>query len=349
MEKWAFVRPAMTFFSSALTIVAAFLVGAIFLWILGKDPLLAYWLLFSRGLGSSFGVTETLIKMAPLLMVGAGLLIAIKAGVWNIGIDGQFLFGASLVGIVAPKMVGVFPHFLMLVTAAAVGFAGGALWGVVPAFLKVRYGFNEIITTIMMNYVALYLTSWMVKGPFKDPTVVPPQMPVIPQAFRLPTLPFTRVHIGVLGGLLAVLAVYFLFRSTTLGFKLTVIGQSQKSAIHAGLAVDRLIVLALLLSGGFAGLAGANDVLGVKGLFQGEWNPAYGFTGFVLVFLARLNGLMLIPFAYFLAFLLFGGEMMTRTANIPVFFVEVLEGLMLVFLAVGLSLERRKLRVAREH
>lgn len=340
----ASVRSVTALFISGLTVVAALVAGAIFLRILGKVPLQAYHLLISRGLGSSFGVTETLIKMAPLLMVSAGLLIAIKAGVWNIGIDGQFLFGASLVGIVAPKLTGLLPHFPMLILSAGVGFAGGALWGVVPALLKVRYGFNEIITTIMMNYVAIYLTSWLVKGPFKDPAVVPPQTPVIPQAFRLPALPFTRVHVGLVVGLIAVLLVYLLFRSTTLGFKITVLGQSRKAAIHAGMPVDRLIALSLLLSAGFAGLAGANDVLGTKGLFQGEWNPAYGLTGFALVFLARLNGLLVIPFAYFFAFLLFGGELMARTAKIPVFFVEVLEGLMLVFFAIGLSAEQRRLR-----
>lgn len=337
-------RSVIPLLSSALAVVVAFLVGAIFLLIVGKDPFEAYKLLVSRGLGSSFAVTETLIKMAPLLMVSAGLVLALKASVWNIGIDGQFLFGASLVGITAAKLVGILPPVPMLVISAFVGFVGGAVWGIVPALLKVRYGLNEIITTIMMNYVAIYVTSWLVKGPFKDPAVVPPQTPLIPKEFRLPPLPFTRVHVGVLVGLLVVLLVYLMFRNTTLGFKLMVVGRSRNAAIHAGMPVNRLVVLALLLSAGLAGLAGANDVLGVKGLFQGEWNPAYGLTGFALTFLARLNGLLVIPFTYFFAFLLFGGEMMARTARIPSFFVEFLEGLMLVFFAVAVCVERRYLR-----
>lgn len=344
MTKRLSLQSVTPLLSSALAIVAAFLVGAIFLLLVGKNPLEAYKLLVSRGLGSSFGITETLIKMAPLLMVSAGLVIALKASVWNIGINGQFLVGASLVGITAAKLTGVLPLVLMLVVSALVGFIGGAAWGVIPAFLKVRYGLNEIITTIMMNYVAIYVTSWLVKGPFKDPAVVPPQTPLIPKAFRLPPLPSTRVHIGVLIGLLVVLLVYLMFRNTTLGFKMTVLGRSRTAAVHAGMPVNRLVVLSLLLSAGLAGLAGANDVLGVKGLFQGEWNPAYGLTGFALVFLARLNGLLVIPFTYFFAFLLFGGEMMARTARIPAFFVEFLEGLMLVFFAVAVYVERRRLR-----
>ncbi|MCZ7575007.1 MAG: ABC transporter permease [Ardenticatenaceae bacterium] len=340
MNRRTFLLSLAPLLASGFAIVAAFLIGAVFLQLLGKDSLRAYQMLVSRGLGSRFGVTETLIKMAPLLLVSAGLLIALKAGVWNIGIDGQFLVGASMVGIVAARLAGTMAPAPMLVISALVGFLGGAAWGLIPALLKVRYGLNEIITTIMMNYVAIYLTSWLVKGPFKDPTVVPPQTPVIPKAFRLPPIPFTRIHIGLLVGLLAVLLVAYLFRNTVPGFQLWVLGQNRRAAIHAGLPVDRLTVLALLLSAGFAGLAGANDVLGVKGLFQGEWNPAYGLTGFALVFLARLNGLWVIPFAYFFSFLFFGGEMMARSANIPAYFVDMLEGLMLVFFAVAVYLER---------
>jgi simple sugar transport system permease protein len=329
--------------SSLFAVVAAFLVGAIFLWLVGKDPLQAYSLLISRGLGSSFGVTETLIKMVPLLLVSAGLLVALKARVWNIGVDGQFLIGASLVGIVAPKLAGVIPLVPLLLLCALVGFGGGLAWGVVPALLKVRYGLNEIITTIMMNYVAIYFTSWLVKGPFKDPTVVAPQMPLIPVEFRLPLLPLTRIHLGLIVGVLAVLLVYWMFRYSTMGFALTVLGHSRKAALHAGMPVNWLIGTALLVSAGLAGLAGTNDVLGVKGLFQGEWNPMYGLTGFALVLLARLNGFWVIPLAYFFAFLDFGGEMMARTAQIPAFFVPMLEGLMLIFLAISAYVEREYL------
>lgn len=327
--------------SSILAIVAAFGVGAIFLAAVGKDPLQAYSLLISRGLGSTFGLTETLIKMAPLLLVSAGLLVALKTGVWNIGIDGQFLVGACLVGIVAPRLAGIGPLWLLLTLCALVGLAGGTAWGLVPALLKVRYGLNEIITTIMMNYVAIYLTSWLVKGPFRDPVVVAPQMPVIPPEFRLPALPFTRIHLGLLAGLAVVLLVYLMFRYSTVGFALTVLGRSRRTALHAGLPVNRLMMAAMLVSAGLAGLAGMNDVLGVKGLFQGEWNPAYGLTGFALVFLARLNGLWVIPMAFFLAWLDFGGELMARTTQIPAFFVPMLEGLMLIFLAIGAAIERK--------
>ncbi|HEU0116664.1 MAG TPA: ABC transporter permease [Thermomicrobiales bacterium] len=333
--------------SSLLAIVGAFVVGALFLAARGRDPLAAYDILFRRGLGTSYGITETLIRMAPLLIVSAGLLISLRAGVWNIGLDGQLLIGALLSAIAASALVGKAPNPVMWLVAALAGAVGGALWALAPGILKVRWGLNEIITTLMMNYVAINVTSWLVKGPVKDPAVVPPQTTLIPREARLPSIGDSGVHIGLIVGLIVALAVAVLFRYTVPGFMLDVLGRNRTAAIHAGMPVNRLTLAALLLSGAFAGLAGANDILGVKGLFQGNWNPGYGFAAFALVYLARLNSLWIIPFAYFLSFLSIGGEMMARPLNIPTYFVDILEGLMLIFFAVGVFLERLYLPAAR--
>jgi ABC-type uncharacterized transport system permease subunit len=324
--------------SSAAAILGAVLAGSALLWGLGLDPVRAFGTLIQRA-PTEFAVTETLIKMAPILIVSAGILIGFKGGLFNVGIDGQFLIGAFLVGAAGPSLLATIGHIPGLVVLGLVGAAGGALWALPPALLKTRYGLNEIITTIMMNYVALLMTSWLVKGPLKDPSVVPPQTATIPEALRLPFIPTTRVHVGLIVGLLIVMGVYIFLRNTRLGFKISVLGASRKAAVHAGLPVPRLIVTVMLISGGFAGLAGANDVLSVKGLFQGEWNPAYGLTGVSLVLLSRLNSLAVIPLAYFFSFLLFGGELMSRAVRIPVYFIEVLVGLMLVFFAAGGYLE----------
>jgi simple sugar transport system permease protein len=162
---------------------------------------------------------------------------------------------------------------------------------------------------------------------------------------RLPNIPGTNVHIGLLVGLGVVVLVAVLFRATTPGFMLTMLGLNRRAALHAGMPVARLTLLALLLSGGFAGLAGANDVLGVKGLFQGNWNPAYGFTAFALVYLARLRAWWLIPFAYLFSLLALGGEMMSRPKDIPTYYVDMLEGLMLLFFAAVVYVERRWTRL----
>ena len=334
--------------TSLVAIAAALLLGGIFLAIRGKDPLAAYGMLVGRGLGTSYGITETLIHMAPLLVVSAGLLISLRAGVWNIGIDGQLLVGALFAGVAAAAIAGQVADPIMWLVAALAGMTGGLFWALVPGILRVRWGLNEIITTLMMNYVALNVTSWLVKGPVKDPSVVPPQTVLIPREMRLPAIPGTGVHIGLLVGLVVVLVVAVLFRQTVIGFMLDVLGRNRQAAIHAGMPVNRLTLVALLASGAFAGLAGANDILGVKGLFQGNWNPGYGFAAFALVYLARLNSLWLIPFAYFLSFLAIGGEMMARPLAIPTYFVEVLEGLMLLCFAVATYFERIRSPFARE-
>ncbi len=326
--------------TSLAAIAAAMLLGGVFLALRGKDPLAAYGMLITRGLGTSYGITETLIRMAPLLIVSAGLLISLRAGVWNIGIDGQLMVGALFAGVTASVIAGQIANPLMWLIAALAGMGGGLLWALVPGILRVRWGLNEIITTLMMNYVALNVTSWLVKGPVKDPEVVPPQTRLIPQEMRLPDIAGSGVHIGLLVGLVVVLLVTVLFRNTVPGFMLDIIGRNRQAAIHAGMPVNRLTLVALLASGALAGLAGANDILGVKGLFQGNWNPGYGFAAFALVYLARLNSLWIIPFAYFLSFLAIGGEMMARPLGIPTYFVEMLEGLMLLCFAVATYFER---------
>lgn len=326
--------------TSLVAVVLALIVGGIFLELRGKDAIEAHRILVERGLGDRDGLTETLKQAAPLLIVSGGLLISLRAGVWNIGIDGQFLVGALLAGVVGAALVNDFPRGVMLLAGAAAGFVGGLLWAVVPALLRVRWGLNEIITTLMMNYVAINITSWLVKGPARDQTLVAPQTRQIPFQKWLPHIPGTEVHIGLIAGLVVVLLMAILVRSTVLGFMLTVLGRSPRAALHARLPVGRLTALALLVSGGCAGLAGANDVLGIQGLFKGNWNPGYGFTAFALVYLARLNALWLIPFTFFFSFLLIGGESMPRRADVPTYYIELLEGLMLLFFATVVFLER---------
>ena len=331
------VRPLV---SSLFAIVAAFVAGGVFLLLRGKDPLAAYALLFGRGLGTSYGIVATLIRMAPPLIVAAGLLISLRAGVWNIGIDGQLLVGALFAGVVAAEVAGRVPDPALWVVGAGAGFLGGLLWAVVPGLLRVRWGLNEVITTLMMNYVAINVTAWLVKGPAKDPTVVPPQTRLIPQEARLPDLFGSGVHVGLIAGLVVAGLVALLFRSTVLGFMLDVVGKNGRAAVHAGKPVGRLTMLPLLLSGGFAGLVGAKDVLGVKLLFQGYCNPSDGFAAFALVYLARLNSLWIVPFAYFISFLEVGGEMMARPLSVPTSYVDMLDGLMLLFFAVAVFVER---------
>ncbi len=216
--------------TSLVAIMLAFLVGGIFLEIRGKDAFAAHRILFERSLGDRDGLTESLKQMAPLLIVSGGLLIALRAGIWNIGIDGQFLVGALMAGVVGAALVGDVPRGVMLLAGALAGFTGGLLWAVVPALLRVRWGLNEIITTLMMNYVAINITSWLVKGPVRDKSLVAPQTRQIPFQEWLPHIPGIEVHIGLIAGLVVVILVAILFRAT-------VLGRNPRAAIHAGLSL----------------------------------------------------------------------------------------------------------------
>jgi len=327
--------------NSLISILLAMAAGGIILLAIGKNPLTLYGQLVLQGLGSSLGIVETIIKMAPMLIVSAGLILVFSAGLWNLGVEGQFLMGAMLTGWLAPALVSHVNFPLYLAVLAGVGLLGGVAWAVLPAVLKARYDLNEIITTLMMNYVAINFVSYLVKGPIKDPSVVPAQTLLIPMSHRMPMIPSTRIHIGLIAGLVLVVGIHWLIRRTTLGFEPRVLFANRRAAIHTGMPVARITLWTLLVSGGLAGLAGAVDVLAIKGLFQSGWNPHYGMACIPIVFLARLNGWAVIPLAAFFSFLSVGGEFVARDQGVPIYFIHLLEGLSLLFFAAGEYIERR--------
>jgi simple sugar transport system permease protein len=258
----------------------------------------------------------------------------------NIGVEGQFLIGAMLTGWSAPMLAAAMPYPIYLIAVLLLGIAGGMAWILIPAVLKSQSDINEIITTLMMSWVAINLVTWLVKGPINDPTTVPAQTILIPSIYRLPLIPFTRIHLGLFIGLVSLLAMHWMIRRTTLGYQFRVMSANNKVARHVGMNVPRLGVYSLLISGGFAGLAGACDVLAIKGLFQGGWNPQYGMSAIPLVFLARLNGWAVIPLAFFFSFLAVGGEFVARDLGVPAFFVHVVEGMTLLFFAASEYIEK---------
>jgi len=332
------LKPAVL---SIFSILCALITGGMILLVIGKNPIDYFSLLFARGMGTSLGLTESIIKMTPLLIISAGLLPCFSAGLWNIGAEGQFLIGAMLAGWAAPPLSAILPYPVYLVAVAIMGAAGGMAWILFPAILKARYDINEIITTLMMSWVAISLVTWLVKGPINDLSTVPAQTTLIPQTHRMPMIPFTRIHIGLIIGMVALLAMHWAIRRTTLGYQFRVMLANKKAARHAGMNIPRLTVYSLLISGGLAGLAGVSDVLAIKGLFQSNWNPQYAMAAIPLVFLARLNGWAVIPLAFFFSFLAVGGEFVARDLGVPVFFVHVIEGLMLLFFAASEYFEKR--------
>jgi simple sugar transport system permease protein len=318
---------------SLLAVLIAILAGGVILAATGHDPAVAYRELLQRTLGRPAGLQEVVVRATPLLLAGLAVLLAARAGLWNIGIDGQVLVGALAAGVVGHALDGTNRGVLWL-GACGAALVAGALWALVPAMLRVRWGINEIVTTIMFNYVALSLTAWLVKGRFRDESLVTPQTPLIPRELRLATLGDTRVHVGLVVALAVWLALAFWLRQSTSGFELRAVGENPRAARHAMIPVLMVLFVALVVSGALAGLAGANDVLSTKGTFQAEWNPEYGLSAFALVFLARRNVLALVPAALFLGMLSYGADVMPRAAGVPSAFFTLFEGILLIVLAV---------------
>jgi simple sugar transport system permease protein len=333
--------PVLALARVLLPVLLALLVGAIVLLVLGKDPLAYYGFVLNRGLLSWSGLQETITRMAPLLMISAGLIVAFRAGIWNLGVDGQFLLAAVITAALAPALIGSMPRSLTLVVCFLCAGAVGAAWSIVPALLKARYGVNEIITTLMMSFLGISLANVLVKLPFRDPTTTVPQTPTLPVEDRLPRLFDTTVHSGIVIAVVALILVHLLMTRTAFGLKLQIVGANPRAAVHAGLDVGRLTVATFALSAGLAGLAGAVEILGVWGTVRADWNPAYGLLAIPLVFLARFHGIGVIGFVLFFAVLHIGGESASRRLGVPHYYVLVLVALLLIFLALVEYLDNR--------
>ncbi len=308
------------------SLLLAVVASGVLLFALGRSPLAFYTDLVAAGIGQSFGLVDSVIRMGPLLLIAAGLAVAFRAGLWNLGADGQFLLAAAIVAGVAPSVQRAIPGLASIAILFLVGVAVGGAWSVLPAFLKSSYGMNEVITSLMMNFIGLGVANLLVKGPFVGPLLV--QTNDIPEL--LPGILESRVHVGVIVAIAAVLVLHLLMSRTAFGVGLDVLGSNPRAAVHLGVDVAKLTMIAFVTSGGLVGLAAAIEILGVWGYMRADWNPGYGLLVIPLVFLARLNILAIVPFAALFGVISVGGQFATRRAGLPNDFSLVLVGLMLL-------------------
>jgi simple sugar transport system permease protein len=317
-----------------IPVLLALAIGGLVLLILGKDPLAYYGYVLRRGLLTWGGLQETFTRMAPLLLIAAGLIVAFRAGIWNLGGDGQFLLASVITAALAPALIQVLPRGLTLIACMIVSIAVAALWSLIPAILKARYGVNEIVTSLMMSFLGISFANVLVKLLFWDPETTVPQTRTLPVADRLPRLFDSTVHLGVLIALAVVVLVHLMMTRTAFGLKLQVVGANLRAAVHAGLDVSRLTIATFAISAGLIGLGGSMEILGVWGVVRADWNPAFGLLVVPLVFLARFNGYAVIGFTLFFSALMIGGESAARRVGVPQDFVLLLVALLLIFLAL---------------
>jgi simple sugar transport system permease protein len=275
-------------------------------------------------------------------MIAVGLTVVFRANIWNLGYNGQFLLGAAIVSGYGPSISNALPRPLALLVLSVMAAVVGAIWTIVPAYLRARYETNEIITTLMMSFIGVDLANILVKGPFQDPAVNIAQTKVIPIDQMLPSIPSTRIHVGVIVALVVAVIAHYVLTRTAFGLRLHVYGANPRAAKHVGIDVRRLVISGFLCSGALIGASAAIDILGVWGYTRANWNPAYGDTVIPFVFLARLNVLAVIPFIAFFAVLSTGGDLAAQQANLPTDIILVLVALILLFMTVIEFLGRRR-------
>lgn len=325
-----------------LTVIAGFF---IFLF-MGFDPLQSLYHFFISPLLTLYGLSELMVKAAPLITIGVGLAIGFRANVWNIGAEGQLTMGAITGGCVALafwEMEGVWILPLMCIA----GVLGGMAYAAVPAFLKTRFNVNEILTSLMLTYVATLFLSTLVYGPLKDPLGFNfPQSRMFSDAAVLPIiLEGTRMHLGTILALMIAVAVWVVMAFTIIGFQIRVLGQAPAAARYAGFSRTGLIWLSLLASGGLAGLAGTFEVSGPIGQLIPTITPGYGFTAIIVAFLGRLHPLGIIASGLLMALSYIGGENAQVEVGLPQAVTGVFQGLLLFFLLASDFLVRYRVRL----
>ncbi len=319
---------------SFLALLGAFLVASIIFWAYGANPIRAYQVLFSGAFGGIYEISETVRRATPLLLAGVGLVIAFRAKFWNIGAEGQLLLGA-----IAATWVALFspiPDPLVIPAMFFFGFLAGAAWGLIPAFLKSKLGINDVITTLMLNYVAINLVLFLVQGPWKgDKQWGFPYTNEFSASAQLPTIGTTNVHwITLMVGVLAAIIIYFLINRTTPGFEIRVLGSSPAAGRFAGMSYVKTTLFVMFISGGMAGMAGVGEVAGIHHMLRNpnELSLGYGYTAIIVAWLARKNPLAVIVTSLFFGAIFAGGDAIKVSLGLPFQITDVFNGLILFFL-----------------
>jgi simple sugar transport system permease protein len=324
------------------------LLGAVVFSLLGYDGVGAVREIFLSPLVNSYKWQDLAVKAAPLVIIAVGLSIAYRANVWNIGAEGQYIVGAICgtgVGILTNDMTGWWIMPLMMLAGAA----GGAAYAAVPAFLRVRFKVNEILTTLMLTYASVYLLNYLLAGPFKSPTSMgQPQTVMFSADQSLPyIIPGTIVQLNAPIAILVALAVWLMFSRSIFGFQIRVVGSAPHAARYGGFSADRTIWLAMLLSGGLAGFAGILEAMGPVGRLILQFPANYGFTAIIVAFLGRLHPLGAMLAGIMIAITFVGGEMAQITIKLPFAAVGIFQAMMLFLILASDILVRYRIRSVR--
>ena len=320
-----------------IAVLLAFVAGAVLLLILHTNPIQAYATMIDGAFGSQASLFRTLTRATPLLIIAVGICIAFRGGVINIGAEGQVFIGAISAAAFSIYLGSSLPSWALGALALVSGFVAGAIWGGIPGFLKARFGVNEILSTVMMNEIATQLLIYLMTGPMIDPAQVKAgtriaQTAQVPRdAWLLRLAPPSQLNIGLFIGLVMAVLVYLLLWRTPLGYRIRAVGLNKDASRYAGISVPLYVMLAFVLSGGLAGLAGAVELTGIDHRMVEGLAVGYGFSGIVVALFGRLHPIGAIPSAFLFGALLVGADSMQQRMQIPSATVTALEGLIVIF------------------
>jgi len=323
----------LLFWSPVLAVGITVIAGTIMFAFLGKAPIRAIAIIFLEPLGDIFSIAEIVVKATPLILIAVGLSFGFKAGIWNIGAEGQFTIGALSGGSVALALYQIDGAWVLPLMCLA-GAVGGMLWAAIPAFLKTRYNANEILVSLMLTYVAVLLLSALVHGPLKDPDGMNfPESRIFHDGATLPILiEGTRAHVGFVAAIVAVAISWLVLSRHIFGYQIKVLGQSQRAARFGGFDEKQVTWICLMISGGLAGLAGLFEAAGPVGQLVPALPVGYGFTAIIVAFLGRLNPLGILLGGFVMALTYIGGESAQIELNLPSAVTGVFQGMLLFFL-----------------
>ncbi len=317
--------------------------------LLGKNPFAALWVYFIDPLTDSYSLQEIAVKATPLVMIAIGLSFCYLANVWNIGAEGQFLIGAVAGSWLAVKTHGTDAGPWVMPAMLVLGALGGALYALIPAICKVRFGASEILTSLMLVYVADLFLDYLVRGPWRDPKGF--NFPTTADFDPVATVPIliegSRLHLGALIALVVVAIATVLLGRTIKGFEIRVVGAAPKAARFAGFNSNQLVIFTFMVSGALAGLAGIIEVAGPVGNLRPNISPGYGFTAIIVAFLGRLNPIGILIAGLFLALTFIGGEQAQISMKIPLDLTKVFQGILLFYVLACDSLILYRIRLMR--
>jgi len=342
-ERSAAIAIASPLFAIALTLVTM----AVLFALLDKNPITALDVYFLEPLTDLHDLGEILVKATPLVMIGVGLSLCYIANIWNIGAEGQFLVGAVAGSWLAVRTNGTDAGAWVLPAMLVLGTLGGALYALIPAICRVRFGASEILTSLMLVYVAYYGMDYLVRGPWRDPKGLnfPTTAPFDPVATLPPLFEDSRVHSGTLITLVIVMLVAVMLGRTIMGFEIRLIGAAPKAARFSGFDADKLVLLTFAVSGALAGLAGIIEVAGPIGYLQPDISPGYGFTAIIVAFLGRLNPVGILIAGLFLALTFIGGENAEIAMKVPLDLTKVFQGILLFYVLACDSMITYRIRL----